>query len=58
MVVMVNLRPDGQLGESGGSKDTVARKGGESDVASRDHQGGSPHPCCLRTNGLAPMSKY
>jgi hypothetical protein len=39
----------GQLGKSGGLKDTVAGKGGESDVASRDLQGGSPRLRRLRT---------
>jgi hypothetical protein len=46
----------GQLGESGGSKDIVTRKGGESDVASRDLQGGNPNPCWLRTDAVAPVS--
>jgi hypothetical protein len=43
------------LGERGGSSVGKCR---ESDVESRDHQGGSPRPCRLRTNGLAPTRKY
>jgi hypothetical protein len=48
----------GQLGESGGSKDNIVGKGKESDVASRDLQGGSPRLYQLRTDRLAPASKY
>jgi hypothetical protein len=33
-------------------------KAGESDVESRDLQGGSPHLCHLRIDRLAPASKY
>jgi hypothetical protein len=45
----------GLLGESGGPS---IGKGRESDMESRDLQGGSPRLCQLWTNGLAPMSKY
>jgi hypothetical protein len=48
----------GQLGESGGSKDNIVGKGKESDVASRDLQGGSPRLYQLRTDRLAPASKH
>jgi hypothetical protein len=41
------------LGESGGSS---VEKDGESDVESRDLQGGSPCPCQLRVDGLAPRA--
>jgi hypothetical protein len=34
------------------------RKAGECDVVSRHLQGCSPHLCRLRTDGLAPMTKY
>jgi hypothetical protein len=43
------------LGESGGPS---VGKGGESDVKSRHIQGCSPRLCWLRTDGLAPTSKY
>jgi hypothetical protein len=33
-------------------------KGGESDVESWHHQGGSPHLCRLRTDELDSVSKY
>jgi hypothetical protein len=45
----------GPLGENGGPS---IGKGRESDVESRDRQGGSPCMCQLRTDGLAPVSKY
>jgi hypothetical protein len=45
----------GPLGESGGPS---VSEGGESDVESRHLQGCSPHPCRLRTDGLAPAGKY
>jgi hypothetical protein len=45
----------GPIGEIGGSS---VGKGGESDVASPDFHGSNPHPCRLRTDGLAPASKY
>jgi hypothetical protein len=45
----------GQLGKSGGPS---ARKGRECDVESQHLQGCSPHLCRLRTNELAPVSKY
>jgi hypothetical protein len=45
----------GPLGESGGPS---VRKVGECDVESRHLQGCSPRLCQLRTNGLAPASKY
>jgi hypothetical protein len=41
--------------ESGGSS---AKKGGECGVASRHLQDCSPHLCQLRTDELAPTSKY
>jgi hypothetical protein len=52
-----NLRPDWSLGESGGPS---VGKGGESDVKSRDLQGGSTHMCRLRIDELppSPVSKY
>jgi hypothetical protein len=47
------LRPGGPLGENGGSS---VGKGGERVVESRDLQGGSPRPCRLSTDGLAPRA--
>jgi hypothetical protein len=55
MLWMLTLDPVEPLGESGGSS---VRKGGKTDVESRDIQGGSPHSCRLRTDVLPPMSKY
>jgi hypothetical protein len=45
----------GPLGESGGLS---ASKGRESDVKNQDLQGGSPHPCWLRTDGLTLVNRY
>jgi hypothetical protein len=44
------------LGEKRGG--SLVWKGGESDVESRDLQGGSPRLCRLKTYGLGPMRKY
>jgi hypothetical protein len=54
-VGMINLRPGGALRESGGP---LGGKVGESDVEIWHLQGCSPRMCRLRTNGLAPVSKY
>jgi hypothetical protein len=52
---IVNLRPGGALGESGGPS---VGKCGESDVESRHLQGYSHRFYRLRTDGLVPTSKY
>jgi hypothetical protein len=51
----VNLRLSRALG---GKQMIVGWEEWESDVESQDLQGGIPHPCRSRTNGLAPTSKY
>jgi hypothetical protein len=35
-----------------------ASKGREGDVKSQDLQGGSPHPCWLRTDVLTLVNRY
>jgi hypothetical protein len=40
------------------SEGPLVGKGGECDVESQHLQGCSPHLGRLRTDGLAPMSKY
>jgi hypothetical protein len=52
---MLTLDRTGPLGESGGPSIGID---GESDVESRDLQGGSPHLCRLRIDGLIHMCKY
>jgi hypothetical protein len=54
-VGMVNLRPGGSPGKSGGPS---VGKGRKNDVESWHLQGCSPRLCRLRTDGLALMSKY
>jgi hypothetical protein len=49
------LRPGAAVGESGGP---LVEKGGQSDMESWHLQGCSPRLCQLRTDGLAPVSKY
>jgi hypothetical protein len=51
----LNWRPDGALR---GKWRHLVGKVGEWYVANRHLQGGSPHLCRLRTNGLTPTSKY
>jgi hypothetical protein len=49
----VNLRPSGALRWK--AEDRLL---GQCDVEGRHLQGCTPHLCQLRTDGLAPMSKY
>jgi hypothetical protein len=46
-----------QLGKSEASKDTMAEKGGESDVASRDLQGGSPLSVLIKDRAVVGTRK-
>jgi hypothetical protein len=52
---MVNFRPGGPVGESGGLS---VGKGGKSDVERWHLQDCSPRLYRLRTDGLTPASKY
>jgi hypothetical protein len=55
MLRLITWERAGPLGESIGQSDG---KGWECDVKSRHLQGCSPRLCRLRTNELAPVSKY
>jgi hypothetical protein len=46
------------VGPSGGKERQQVEKVEEWYVANRHLQGCSPHLCRLRTDGLAPVSKY